>query len=68
MKRSRSVRAYVVRLVIAVTVPLLTFGGFLLIRSAHNEQQAIALTANERAEGAAADLDRELRHLQDLAL
>jgi signal transduction histidine kinase len=67
MKRSRSVRAYVVRLVIAVTVPLLAFGGFLLIRSAHNEQQAIALTADERAEGAAADLDRELRHLQDLA-
>jgi signal transduction histidine kinase len=66
MKRSRSVRAYVVRLVIAATVPLLVFGGFLLTRSAHDEQQAIAMTAKERAEGAAADLDRELRHLQDL--
>jgi hypothetical protein len=66
MKRSRSVRTYVVRLVIAVTLPLLAFGAFLLVRSARNEQQAIATTADERAEGAAADLDRELRSLQDL--
>jgi signal transduction histidine kinase len=66
MKRSRSVRAYVVHLVIATMLPLLAFGAFLLIRSAHNEQQAIATTADERAQGAAADLDRELRNLQDL--
>jgi signal transduction histidine kinase len=66
MKRSRSVRTYVVRLVVAVTLPLLAFGAFLLVRSAHNEQHAIATTADERAEGAAADLDRELRSLQDL--
>jgi signal transduction histidine kinase len=65
-KRSRSVRAYVVRLVIAVALPLLVFGAFLLIRSASNEQQAIATTVHERAQGAAADLDRELRNLQDL--
>jgi signal transduction histidine kinase len=66
MKRSRSVRTHVVRLVVAVTLPLLAFGAFLLVRSAHNEQQAIATTADERAQGAAADLDRELRNLQDL--
>jgi signal transduction histidine kinase len=66
MKRSRSVRTHVVRLVVAVTLPLLTFGAYLLVRSAHNEQQAIATTADERAQGAAADLDRELRNLQDL--
>jgi len=67
-KRSRSVRAYVVRLVIAVALPLLVFGAFLLVRSASNEQQAIATTVHERAEGAAADLDRELGNLQDLVL
>jgi hypothetical protein len=58
MKRSRSVRAYVVRLVVAVAVPLLVFGAFLLIRSADNEQRAIATIVQERAQGAAADLDR----------
>jgi len=68
MKRSRSVRAYVVRLVVAVALPLLAFGAFLLIRSAHNEQQAVATTAEERAQGAAEDLDRELHNLQDLLL
>ncbi len=67
MKRSRSIRACVVRLVVAVTLPLLVFGAFLLIRSAQTEQRTIATTAEERAEGAAADLDRELRNLQDLA-
>jgi hypothetical protein len=66
MKRSRSVRAYVVELVIAVTLPLLAFGSFLLVRSALNEQQLIAATAGERAQGTAADLDRELRNLQHL--
>src|ERR1700730_8928554 len=66
MKRSRSVRAYVIRLVVAVAVPLLTFGAFLLIRSADNEQRAIATTVQERAQGAAADLDRELHNLHDL--
>jgi signal transduction histidine kinase len=65
MKRSRSVRAYVVRLVVAVALPLLAFGAFLLILSAGNEQRAIATTVQERAEGVAADLDRELRNLQD---
>jgi hypothetical protein len=66
MKRSRSVRTYVVRLVVAVTLPLLAFGAFLLVSSAHNEQKAIATTADERAQGAASDLDRELHNLQDL--
>jgi hypothetical protein len=66
MKRSRSIGAYVVRLVVAVSLPLLAFGAFLLIRSARDEQQAIATTAEERAQGAAADLDRELHNLQDL--
>jgi ferritin-like protein len=67
MKRSRSVRAYVIRLVVAVAVPLLAFEAFLLIRSADNEQRAIATTVQERAQGAAADLDRELRNLHDLS-
>ena len=59
-------RSYIVRLVVAVTLPLLAFEAFLLIRSARNEQLAIATTADERAQGAAADLDRELHNLQDL--
>jgi signal transduction histidine kinase len=66
MKRSRSVRAYVVCLVVAVALPLLAFGAFLVIRSAGYEQHAIAATVHERAQAAAADLDRELRNLQDL--
>jgi signal transduction histidine kinase len=66
MKRSRSLCAYVTYLVVAVALPPLAFGGFLLIRSAHHEQQAIAMTAQERAQGIAADIDRELRHLQHL--
>src|ERR1700730_14915641 len=66
MKRGRSVRTYVVRLVVAVALPLLGFGAFLLIRSGDNEQHAIATPAHERAQDAAADLDRELRNLQDL--
>ena len=66
MKRSRSVRVYVVRLVVAVAAPLLVFGAFLLVRAAHNEQRSIAATVHERAQGAAADLDRELRNLRDL--
>jgi signal transduction histidine kinase len=57
---------YVVRLVVAVAAPLLLFGAFLLVRSADNEQRTIATTVQERAQGAAADLDRELRNLQDL--
>ena len=65
-KRNRSVRAYVVRLVAAVALPLLVFGACLLVRSASHEQQAIATTVHERAQGAAADLNRELRHLQDV--
>jgi signal transduction histidine kinase len=57
---------YVVRLVVAVAAPLLVFGAFLLVQAAHNEQRTIATTVHERAQGAAADLDRELRNLQDL--
>ena len=66
MKRSRSVRVQVVHLVVAVTLPLLVFGALLLIRSAESEQRIIATTVQERAQGAAADLDRELRNLQDI--
>ena len=68
MRRSRSVRVYVVRLVAVVAVPLLVFGALLLARSADNEQRALATTVHERAQGAAADLDRELRNLHDLVL
>ena len=66
MKRSRSVRVHIVRLVVAVALPLFVFGALLLIRSADNEQRTIATTVRERAQGAAADLDRELRSLQDV--
>lgn len=45
MRRGHSVRAYVVRLVVAVALPFLVFAAFLLIRSADNEQLAIATTA-----------------------
>jgi signal transduction histidine kinase len=68
MRRSHSVRVYVVRLVVAVALPLLLFGALLLVRSAHDEQRTLATTVQERAQGAAADLDRELRNLQDFVL
>jgi signal transduction histidine kinase len=66
VRRSRSARVYVVRLVVAVAVPLFVFGALLLARSADNEQHTIATTVHERAQGAAADLERELRNLQNL--
>lgn len=66
MRRSRSARVHVARLVVAVALPLLVFGALLLIHSADNEQRIISTTVRERAQGIAADLDRELRNLQDL--
>jgi hypothetical protein len=51
-------------LFVAVALPLLVFGAFLLVRSANNSSSA--MTIHERAQGAAAGLDRELRTLQDL--
>jgi signal transduction histidine kinase len=66
MKRGRSARVHVARLVVAVALPLLVFGALLLIHSADNEQRIISTTVRERAQGTAADLDRELRNLQDL--
>jgi signal transduction histidine kinase len=66
MRRSRSVRVYVVCLVVAVALPLIVFGTFLVFRSADNEQRTIATTIHERAQVTAADLDRELRNLQEI--
>jgi hypothetical protein len=66
MRQSRSVRVYVVCLVVGVVLPLIVFGAFLVIRSADSEQRIIATTIHERARGAAADLDRELRNLQEI--
>jgi signal transduction histidine kinase len=66
MRQSRSVRVYVVCLVVGVVLPLIVFGAFLVIRSADSEQRIIATTIHERAQVAAADLDRELRNLQEI--
>ncbi|MFL5267622.1 MAG: ATP-binding protein [Stellaceae bacterium] len=66
MRQSRSVRVYVVCLVVGVVLPLIVFGAFLVIRSADSEQRIITTTIHERAQVAAADLDRELRNLQEI--
>ena len=66
MRQSRSVRVYVVCLVAGVVLPLIVFGAFLVIRSADSEQRIITTTIHERAQVAAADLDRELRNLQEI--
>src|SRR5690349_7089583 len=66
MKRSRPVRVHVARLVVAVALPLFLFGALLLTHAADVGQRSIAATVRESAEGAAADLDRELGNLQDL--
>ena len=60
-----SVRSRIVRLVVAVAAPLLALNALLLFRSAQNEQAAIADLAFDCAIGAAADLDRDLRALED---
>ena len=65
MKRSRSIRAQIVRLVVAVILPFLVFGALSVIRSADSDQRTIATTVQERAQAAAADLDRELRNLNE---
>jgi signal transduction histidine kinase len=49
-----------------VVLPLILFGAFLIIRSADSEQRIITTTIHERAQVAAADLDRELRNLQEI--
>ena len=60
-----SIRSFVIRLALCVTVPLLIFAAFVLVRSALQEQRAIAAAALGRALDAQADLDRELRALQE---
>src|SRR5271165_4497429 len=63
--RAVSVRSRIVRLILAVAAPLLALNALLLFRSAQNEQAAIADLAFDCAIGAAADLDRDLRTLED---
>jgi signal transduction histidine kinase len=65
-RRSRvPIRSFVIRLALGVTAPMLVFAAFVLLRSAHEQQQAIAEMVLDRALNAQADLDRELRALQE---
>jgi two-component system sensor histidine kinase UhpB len=60
MRAPRSVRTYVVGLIIGVLLPLLGFSGFLVIRSAEHEQDALALATRNRTRIATAAIGDEL--------
>ena len=64
MRAPRSVRTYLVGLIIGVLLPPLLFGGFLVIRSAEHEQDVIALSVRNRTRIAAAAIAGELNDLR----
>jgi signal transduction histidine kinase len=64
MHASRSVHTYLVGLIIAVLLPLLGFSGFLVIRSAEHEQEAMAEAAHNRTRIAAAAIESEIGSLR----
>jgi signal transduction histidine kinase len=64
MRSPRSVHIYLVGLVIGVLLPLLSFSGFLVIRSAWHEQDAMATAARYRTRIAAASIQDEISGLR----
>ena len=60
----RSVRTYMVGLILVVVVPLLAFSAFLVLRSAEHEQEIMASTVRGRTQSAAATIDHELSLLR----
>jgi signal transduction histidine kinase len=64
LRAPRSVRTYLVGLIIGVLLPLLGFSGFLVIRSAWHEQDAMATAARNRTRIAAAAIEDEISTLR----
>ncbi len=64
MHAPRSVRTYLVGLIFGVLLPLLAFSGFLVIRSAEREQDAIAAAARTRTRIAATVIEDEIGALR----
>ena len=68
MRRGLSIRTYIALLVVGTVLPFLVFSGLLVDRSAAAEQELIARTVRNAAQGAAGDINRQLAGLQLLAL
>jgi signal transduction histidine kinase len=64
MRAPRSVRTYLVVLIVGVLLPLSGFSGFLVIRSAEREQDAMATAARNRTSIAAAAIEDEIGSLR----
>jgi signal transduction histidine kinase len=64
MRAPRSVHTYLVGLIIGVLLPLLGFSGFLVIRSAWHEQDAMAISVRNRTRIAAAAIEDEINSLR----
>jgi signal transduction histidine kinase len=64
MRTPRSVRTYLVHLIVGALLPPLLFSGFLVIRSAEHEQDATAMSVRNRTRMAAAAIDDELSSLR----
>jgi signal transduction histidine kinase len=64
MRAPKSVRTYLVGLIFGVLLPLLGFSGFLVLRSAEREQDAIAATARNRTRIAATVIEDEISALR----
>lgn len=60
MTRPRSVRTYLIGLILCVVVPLQLFSGGLVLRGARHEQDAMAARARYQTRAAAAAIDDEL--------
>ena len=64
MRAPRSVRTYLVGLIVGVLLPLLGFSGFLVLRSAQREQDAMAAAVRNRTSIAAAAIEDEISSLR----
>lgn len=64
MRAPRSVRTYLVSLVVGVLLPVLGFSGFLVIRSAQREQAALETAVRNRTSIAAAAIEDEIGALR----
>jgi signal transduction histidine kinase len=64
MTAPKSVRTYLVGLIFGVLLPLLGFSGFLVLRSAEREQDAIAAAARYRTRIAATVIEDEISALR----
>ncbi|MDR3538232.1 MAG: ATP-binding protein [Acetobacteraceae bacterium] len=68
MRRSLSIRTYVMMLAIGTVLPSLAFSALLLTRTATAAQDEIARTVRDAARTSAADLNRHIADLEQLAI